>query len=649
MRLCVLRASGGNTFMNELLDAVGGAARELGADVIDAVDAAPADDGPGTAYLLVPHEYFATTSQGTWPTAGQRRRTIAFCTEHPGTPWYELSSSLARGLGAAVDINRSAAGESSRRGVHAEHFQLGYVPGWDRWKGDGTTGRPVDVLYLGSWDDRRARLLSGYSGVLGRLRCQVLIAPLRPGGHAHYLTGERKWERMRASSVLINLHRAGTRAIEWPRVLECICNGCVVVSEHSDDPEPLVPGVHLVSGRAESLGHLADHLLRSPDRLAAIRDQAYAFVRHELPLRPSVERLLAMADGLVGRLGRIRTYALRSRDEPPAPVHPTVTAAAPAHPTGEELLRRAVKHLAVETLQLRRQVESLAHRLEPASAGGPAVVAASAAYDLLAPRVTVAIPLYNHRREVVEALTSVLAGDFPDLEIVVVDDASTDGSGAAAQAVVDEHPWIPALLVRHPANRGLGATRNTCVAHARGEYVLMLDADNRVSPTMVSRLVELLDGDPGASFAYPMLAQQESGGPAGILSQYPWDPDLLRDGNYIDAMALIRRDHLVELGGYSEDPRLLGWEDYDLWCRLAEAGRYGVHLPEMLGWYRKNDHSMVSVTNIDHRVAHSLIQARAPGLMAGMRAEDSQHACNAENPNGHSQRRDPQGRPAGAG
>jgi hypothetical protein len=119
----------------------------------------------------------------------------------------------------------------------------------------------------------------------------------------------------------------------------------------------------------------------------------------------------------------------------------------------------------------------------------------------------------------------------------------------------------------------------------------MLDADNEIYPETLGRLVAALDADPDAMFAYPILAVYEAGEPADLLSTHAWDPELFRDDNFIDAMALIRRRELRELGGYAEDPRLLGWEDYDLWCRTAESGRYGVHVPEILAGYRRSAHS----------------------------------------------------------
>ena len=58
-------------------------------------------------------------------------------------------------------------------------------------------------------------------------------------------------------------------------------------------------------------------------------------------------------------------------------------------------------------------------------------------------------------------------------------------------------------------------------------------------------------------------------------------------------MALLRRDQLLDLGGYADDLRLYGWEDYELWCRAAERGLRGVLVPEILMRYRRADHSML--------------------------------------------------------
>ena len=171
------------------------------------------------------------------------------------------------------------------------------------------------------------------------------------------------------------------------------------------------------------------------------------------------------------------------------------------------------------------------------------------------------------------------------------------------------------MLLQHVVNRGLGRTRNDLVSAARGELVFMLDADNEIYPTALDRLVDALDHDSGALFAYPMLEEHVDGEPDTLRSYLPWEPGQLAEANYIDAMSLLRRQELVALGGYTEDPRLHGWEDYDLWCRTAQRGLRGVLVPEILARYRRAEHSMLySITNVDTSDAESLLRARYPIL-----------------------------------
>jgi hypothetical protein len=242
-------------------------------------------------------------------------------------------------------------------------------------------------------------------------------------------------------------------------------------------------------------------------------------------------------------------------------------------------------------------------------------VSRTPAYDAASPRVTVIVPLYNYADEVVSALNSVAQSTFADLEVVVLDDASSDRSLAAVLDWMDGHPEFPALLLQNAWNRGLGATRNALLAAARGEYVLALDADNELYPTAVSKLAAALDDDPDAVFAYPILEVHEDGLPVTLLGYQPWEPERLLPGNYIDALALIRRQDAIALGGYTEDLRLYGWEDYDLWCRIADRGRYGVHVPEILARYARAEGGMnSSIVAIDVTEASSVLRGRYRNL-----------------------------------
>jgi glycosyltransferase involved in cell wall biosynthesis len=200
----------------------------------------------------------------------------------------------------------------------------------------------------------------------------------------------------------------------------------------------------------------------------------------------------------------------------------------------------------------------------------------------------------------------------------VVDDGSSDGSREAVRAWSAAHPGMPLLLIGHPYNRGLSAARNSALDFARGELAFVLDADNSLYPRGLERLVEALDSEPGAVFAYGMLEEVRGGRPTGLRSYLPWRPARLRAGNYIDAMALWRTRTLRELGGYTGDLRLYGWEDYDLWCHAAERGLRGVLVPEVIARYRLTSHSMLALTNISWRAAVSLLVERYPRVMGAL-------------------------------
>jgi glycosyltransferase involved in cell wall biosynthesis len=241
-------------------------------------------------------------------------------------------------------------------------------------------------------------------------------------------------------------------------------------------------------------------------------------------------------------------------------------------------------------------------------------VCTSESYEATSPRISVAIPLYNHSEHVLQAVASAARSDFPELEILVLDDGSTDAGAELVQAHLRDHPSVALIVLRRRVNRGLGRTRNELIARARGEYVFMLDADNEVYPSALSRLLAALDQVPDALFSYSILEEHQNGEATGLRSLFSWDRARLANGPYIDAMALLRRDPLVEMGGFTEDLRLYGWEDYDLWCRCAVTGWTGVHVPQILGRYRVAPRSMLSITEIDVAEIQSLLRQNYPSL-----------------------------------
>jgi GT2 family glycosyltransferase len=211
-------------------------------------------------------------------------------------------------------------------------------------------------------------------------------------------------------------------------------------------------------------------------------------------------------------------------------------------------------------------------------------------------RVTVVVTLYNYADVVIEALDSVHAQDLEDLDLIVVDDRSTDGGeqGVLTWLRAQSDRFGRAVLVRHTDNQGLAAARNQGFALAATPFVFVLDADNQLYSRCLTACLGTAEAN-DADAVYTLL--EIFGDSQGVMGTDLWDPAALQVVNYIDAMALIRRAAWQQVGGYRRMPAT-GWEDYDLWHKFAEAGLEALRVPEILCRYRKRDTSMLrSVTN----------------------------------------------------
>lgn len=224
------------------------------------------------------------------------------------------------------------------------------------------------------------------------------------------------------------------------------------------------------------------------------------------------------------------------------------------------------------------------------------------------PRVTVVIPCYNQGVYLDEAVNSVLAQSLGDLEIIIVNDGSTD---QATNAMLAEFQR-PLTRVITTANQGLAMARNTGIAAARGEYILPLDADDRIGPDYLARAVAVLDSRPRVGIVY---CRAETFG----AENGPWPaPDFSMGrmllGNLIFCSALFRRSDWQQTHGY--DPGMIhGWEDWDFWLSLLELGREVCRLPDVHFYYRVKEGSMASSMTAAHKAAmHRRIMANHPRL-----------------------------------
>jgi glycosyltransferase involved in cell wall biosynthesis len=188
-----------------------------------------------------------------------------------------------------------------------------------------------------------------------------------------------------------------------------------------------------------------------------------------------------------------------------------------------------------------------------------------------APEVTVVIPTRNRRTVLIRTLASVLAQEEVDLEVVVVDDGSSDDTSATVAALDDRR----VTLVRRETCSGVAAARNAGIAAARGRWVAFLDDDDLWAPRkLVVQLAEASGSDASFSYTAAVFVTPElepirvraAPEPARLLERFPYVNPLPAGGSTVIARAEI----VQRLGGFDE--RLAQLADWDLWWRLAEVG-----------------------------------------------------------------------------
>ena len=195
---------------------------------------------------------------------------------------------------------------------------------------------------------------------------------------------------------------------------------------------------------------------------------------------------------------------------------------------------------------------------------------ASAAAD-----VSVIIPNFNYGAYVAEAIESVLRQACAcRIETIVVDDGSTDRS----LDVIGRYP----VTVVAQRNAGVAMARNAGALHAAGKFLLFLDADDVLEPDCIARYLAALD-DAAAHVAYAYTQARMFGDVERVDLSRPFSRAALLRRNFVPVSALIRRHAFMDAGGF--DHRF-GYEDYELWVRLALRGQIGLLVPAPLMRYR---------------------------------------------------------------
>jgi glycosyltransferase involved in cell wall biosynthesis len=214
--------------------------------------------------------------------------------------------------------------------------------------------------------------------------------------------------------------------------------------------------------------------------------------------------------------------------------------------------------------------------------------------------VSVVIPAFNAERFLSETINSVLSQTLDEVEVIVVDDGSTDGT----MSIVEQfHPRVKGVT---QPNAGVASARNVGLEMASGDFVCFLDADDWLYPTCLERKAECLRGRPEVGLCFSWVeVTDDARRPIGRIMKGTPEADavgpllrLIPPAIPCPSNVLLRKDLVRELGGFDE---ALGTAaDYDLWLRVAQRTEC-VRIDEVLVQYRR--HAAAMFNNVEAYVA----------------------------------------------
>ena len=249
------------------------------------------------------------------------------------------------------------------------------------------------------------------------------------------------------------------------------------------------------------------------------------------------------------------------------------------------------------------------------------------------PTVTVIIPAYNVEMYLAEAVASVLNQTYKDLELIIVDDASPDGTGELAEKLAALDPR--ARVIHHTENKRRSGALNTGLKEAKGTYISFLDADDWYSLDKTKKQVAYLEEHPEIDFLYGdyQYLQRNAENPSTYRppSSLDWmqaqlntpsdkNTSTILAGGYIPGCSPLIRKHVFDT--VQLDENLRNMEDLDLWLQIIGAGFTTAYLPLVTYTYRHHENQK-SLDKERMKIASEVINEK---ISSGTYLKEIQHA-----------------------
>lgn len=205
-------------------------------------------------------------------------------------------------------------------------------------------------------------------------------------------------------------------------------------------------------------------------------------------------------------------------------------------------------------------------------------------------KVSILMGIYNCADTLDEAIESILAQTYTNWQMIMCDDGSKDNTYDVAKKYVEQDPER-FVLIKNETNQGLNKTLNNCLAVADGDYIARMDGDDVSLPTRFEKEVEFLNTHPEfAIVSTPMIMFDETGdwGRTGDPITEPTITDFVYHTPFhCHAPCMVRKEAYLAVEGYTVDPKLLRFEDCNLWYKMYGKGFRGYNLSEPL--YKMRD------------------------------------------------------------
>ena len=197
--------------------------------------------------------------------------------------------------------------------------------------------------------------------------------------------------------------------------------------------------------------------------------------------------------------------------------------------------------------------------------------------------ISVIMGVYNGEKTVAKAIDSILGNTYQDLELIIVDDGSTDNTYAVLRSAAKTDNRVKVLQTE--TNRGLAHALNTALGVANGEWIARQDADDVSHPDRLQKQIDYLKAHPEIAFTGGAVNLVDGRGNVWGIRKYPQNVSketVLKYNPFVHPTLLLRREAMETVNGYRDLPMTTRCEDYDLIFRLYAAKMYGGNLQDII-------------------------------------------------------------------